>query len=112
MKVAVIGSRTFSDYKSLEKVLDSFPNIDLIVSGGAKGADTLAERYAYYHNIKKLIFKPEWDKYGKSAGFKRNKDIVNASDIVIAFWDLQSRGTKSSIDYAKSKNKKVLIIKI
>lgn len=109
MKIAVIGSRTFNNYELVEKVLDSFPNIDLIVSGGAKGADYLGEKYAYFHNIKKLIFKPEWDKYGKKAGIIRNKDIIDNADIIIAFWDGKSTGTKHSIEYAKKKNKKLII---
>ena len=109
MKVAVIGSRSFKDYERLKKVLDTFPKIDLIVSGGAKGADYLAEMYAYENNIPKKIFRPYWDKYGQVAGFRRNKDIVDEADIIDAFWDSKSRGTKHSIDYANKKNKKLII---
>jgi len=111
MKIAIIGSRTFNDYEKVKKVLDTFPKIDLIVSGGAKGADYLGELYAYHNNIPKKIFYPEWDKYGKSAGFKRNKDIVDNADIIVAFWDGISNGTKNSINLAKKYNKKVIIKK-
>ena len=72
-----------------------------IISGGAKGIDTLAEKYADENNIPKLIIKPEYAKYGKSAPLRRNKTIVENSDILVAIWDGSSNGTKFAIDYAK-----------
>ena len=112
MKAAVIGSRTFDDYCLLKKTLDElYPQIDLIVSGGASGADSLAERYAKEEGIRTLIFKPDWKKFGRAAGMIRNKDIVENSDIVIAFWDGVSRGSKNSIDYAIKLNKKLKIVR-
>ena len=111
MRIAVIGSRDFNDYDQLKMVLNEHDNIELLVSGGAKGADSLGESWAKEKNVPTLIFKPEWDKYGRSAGFKRNQDIVNNSDLVIAFWDGQSRGTKSSIDLCKKLAVDVKIIK-
>lgn len=110
MKIAVIGSRSFNDYGLLKETLASL-EISEIVSGGAKGADSLAEQYAKEANIKTLIFKPDWAKHGKSAGFKRNVDIISNSDMVVAFWDGESKGTKHSIDTAEKQGKKVLIIK-
>ena len=106
MKVAIIGSRDFNNYELLAKTLDDF-TIDMIVSGGAKGADTLAERYALLHDIEILIFKPDYKLYSRGAPLKRNFQIVDASDIVLAFWDGKSRGTKHAIDYALSQNKQV-----
>lgn len=91
-------------------VLDKIPDITLIISGGARGADAMADRYARDKKIKTMIFLAEWDKYGKGAGFIRNKDIVDNADKVIAFWDMKSPGTKNSIDYATKTNKPVLII--
>ena len=112
MKIAVVGSRTFDDYNLLKETLDKFyPKVTLIVSGGAKGADSLAERYAKGEGIPTLIFKPDWKKHGKSAGFVRNKDIVSAADTVIAFWDGESKGTNNSIDQAIQLGKKVMIIR-
>jgi hypothetical protein len=81
-----------------------------LVSGGAKGADTLGERYAKEHNIETKIFLPDWEKYGKKAGFLRNTDIINEAELIIAFWDGQSKGTKDSIDKAFKSEKKLLII--
>lgn len=110
--VAVIGSRSFNDYSLLSKNLNymfKFDMIKSIVSGGAKGADSLGERYAIENNIPTKIFYPDWNKYGKRAGFLRNEDIIKNSDIVISFWDLVSKGTKHSIDLSL-KNNKLLII--
>ena len=109
MKVAVIGSRDFNDYEEVKQTLSTI-NITLLVSGGAKGADTLGERYAKEHNIETKIFLPDWEKHGKKAGFLRNTDIINESDLVIAFWDGQSKGTKDSIEKAFKSEKKLLII--
>jgi hypothetical protein len=85
--------------------------ITRIVSGGAIGADSLAEDWGKQHDIPTLIFKPDWIKYGRSAGIIRNKDIIANADIVLAFWDGVSRGTKNSIDTAKSLGKPLQIIK-
>jgi len=111
VKIAVIGSRDFNDYNLLKSMLDPVKfKIGLIVSGGARGADSLAERYARENNIETLIFIPDWSK-GKSAGYERNKQIVEASDIIIAFWDGSSKGTQHSFKLAEKYNKKIKIIK-
>jgi len=109
MKLAIVGSRTFNDY---EMVKDSLKDLTIteIVSGGAKGADALAEKFAKVNNIPVKIFKPDWAKYGRGAGPVRNKQIVEYADKVIAFWDGESKGTKSSIDLA-TKELKLLSIK-
>lgn len=110
MKLAIIGSREITS-------LDLTPYIpndcNLIVSGGARGVDTLAEQYADSHEIEKLIIKPKYAKYGRSAPIRRNDTIVDSADMVLAFWDGESRGTKYTIDYAKGHGKtvKVVIIK-
>lgn len=109
MRYAIIGSRTFCDYEKLKEVLDKH-YISQIVSGGAKGADTLGARYANEKNIPLIEFIPNWNKYGKRAGMMRNKDIINTSDVVIAFWDNISPGTKNSIEYAKKLGKKTIIV--
>jgi predicted Rossmann-fold nucleotide-binding protein len=109
MRVGVIGSRNFNDYILLKETLDNIlskKGISLIVSGGAKGADALSELWATQNNIKTLIFKPDWS-IGKSAAAIRNQKIVENSDIIIAFWDGISKGTKMTIDMATSKNIKV-----
>lgn len=107
-KMGVIGSRTFTNYKYMKEILDSF-SFSEIVSGGAKGADSLARRYAEEKNIPITEILPEWDKYGKSAGFKRNKLIIDQSDAIVAFWDGVSRGTAHSISLARKNGKDVHI---
>ena len=95
MKVAVIGSRGLS-VGDLGRYLPE--NTTEIVSGGAKGVDTSAREYALSHGIKLTEFLPEYTKYGRSAPLKRNITIIEYSDIVLAFWDGKSRGTKFVID--------------
>jgi hypothetical protein len=119
VQIAVVGSRSFNTYNILEEKLDTLlkeKKIDdkriVIVSGGANGADTLAEFYAQNKGYDKLIFEADWEKYGKSAGFRRNETIVENADIVVAFWDGQSRGTKDTIDKARDKGIETIIIKI
>ncbi|MGM0460969.1 MAG: DUF2493 domain-containing protein [Fibrobacterota bacterium] len=109
MKVAVIGSRSFSSYDILCRELDTM-NITEIVSGGAKGADTLAERYAAEKSIPVKKFLPDWKKHDKGAGIQRNKKIVDYADRVIAFWDGRSRGTQSGIDFARKAGKDLRVI--
>lgn len=107
-RVGVVGIRRFYDYEAMKEVLDG-EEISLIVSGGAKGTDTLAERYAKEYNIPFIVHLPKWDKYGRAAGPIRNKLIVRDSDRIIAFWDGQSRGTKSTIELAEKAGKPVNI---
>lgn len=108
MKYAVIGSRDFNDYELLESELSKY-DIDCIVSGGAKGADSLAEQYAIERNIPTEIYKPNWS-LGRHAAILRNKTIVDSSDSVIAFWDGKSKGTSHSIKYAEKNGKPTIII--
>ena len=108
MKVAVIGSRTFKDKERLFAVLSS-NNITHIISGGAIGADTIAEQWAAANNIPVTIYKPDWEKFGKSAGFIRNYDIIKDAEMIIAFWDGESKGTEHSLKYANKIGKKIVV---
>lgn len=101
MKVAVIGSRGLA-VKDLGKYLPE--NTTEIVSGGARGVDTSAKEYAKEHGVKLTEFLPEYEKFGKAAPLKRNVTIVEYADVVLAFWDQKSRGTKFVIDQCKKTN--------
>tara|TARA_B100000614_G_C14235815_1_gene364403 strand:- start:132 stop:470 length:339 start_codon:yes stop_codon:yes gene_type:complete len=111
MKIGVVGSRNFDDYKKLEKELNKIEGITVIVSGGAKGADTLAREFAEKNDIKLTEFKPDYEQYGRGAPIRRNKKIVEYSDQIIAFWDGESRGTKNTIDIAEKQDKPIIIIR-
>ncbi len=77
----------------------------MIVSGGASGADSYSERYARENGLAILIFYPNWNLYGKKAGFIRNSQIIEAADEICAFWDGASKGTLDSIDKARKLGK-------
>lgn len=109
MKVAIVGSRNLY-VNDLEKYLPE--RVSEIVSGGAKGIDKAAADYAISHNIKLKEFLPEYKRYGKSAPLKRNIEIIKYSDLVIAFWDGKSKGTKYVIDNCKKLNIKLIIHQI
>lgn len=98
MKVAVIGSRGIDNVNIGEYIPQETTEI---VSGGAKGVDTLAREYVQQHDLKLTEFLPEYDKYGRSAPLKRNIQIIEYADLIIAFWDGKSRGTKFVIDNCK-----------
>ena len=98
MRVAVIGSRGLM-VDDLGKYLPD--NVTEIVSGGASGVDSCARSYAQTHGIKLTEFLPEYEKFGRSAPLKRNITIIENADLVLAFWDGTSHGTKFVIDNCK-----------
>ena len=100
MKVAIVGSRGWT-VSNLENYLPD--GVTEIVSGGAKGIDTCAKEYARSKGIKLTEFLPEYEKYGRSAPLRRNLAIIENVDLVLAFWDGVSRGTKYVIDNCKSR---------
>lgn len=106
MKYLICGSRTYDNFNDFEEKL-SFINWeydDEIISGGASGADTLVEIYCHKYCLRNTVVKPDWDLFGKSAGFIRNADMIEMGpDKVIAFWDGKSKGTANTIDLARKK---------
>lgn len=113
MKLAIVGSRGFDNFERAQKRLEEFEarngKIDEIISGGAKGADSIAARYALLKNIPLTEFIPDWKKHGNRAGFLRNEDIVGAADMVFAFWDGESKGTKHSMSLATEQKKRIFV---
>lgn len=117
MKLAIIGGRDFTDYNRLMAAIETHfsdcggvSRISEVVSGGAKGADSLGARYARECGLKLTEHLPDWGRHGKRAGFIRNKLIINDADMVLAFWDGASKGTGSSLSIAKRLKKDTVII--
>jgi len=109
MRVAVIGSRNLS----VENLGDYLPeNTTEIVSGGAKGVDTCARDYALSHGIKITEYLPEYEKYGRAAPLKRNITIIQNADLVLAFWDGKSKGTKFVIDSCEKLGVEVRVVEV
>lgn len=110
MRTIVAGSRDFSDYKLLKGILLCYPDITTIVSGRARGADSLGERFALEQGIPIDLYPADWKKYGKSAGYRRNIEMAKNADRLVAFWDGESRGTKHMIDISEKEELEVYII--
>ena len=109
MIVAIIGSRglevsDFGEY--LPK------GTKTIVSGGAKGIDTCARRYAQENGLGIVEILPDYEKYGRAAPLKRNIEIIKQADLVLAFWDGKSKGTKFVIDNSKKMNKEIIVVQM
>jgi len=106
IKLIVAGSRSFNDYQKLKSTLDQvLKHLDKteleIVSGTAKGADTLGEKYAIANGFKIKRFPANWQQYGKKAGPLRNEKMAKYATHCVVFWDGVSRGTKSMINLAE-----------
>ena len=106
-RVLICGGKDFADEKTFNETLDSLIDKDntILVSGHAKGADSLAEKYAENNGIEIKVFPPEWSKYQKAAGPIRNRQMLDyisetEENLVIAFWDGHSKGTKHTVETA------------
>lgn len=123
LRVIIAGSRDFNDYDLLKKsAIDIFnkktmlPDLSRIVSGGARGADTLGERFANEMGLEITRFIPDWDGLGKRAGYVRNAEMAKFAvqddndGMLIAFWDGVSRGTKHMIDLANKYGLEVHVV--
>lgn len=125
MNIVICGSRDFADYDQFKFELDAFfinmlhadPNFGdeiCIISGGARGADKMAERYCkekgWLENFKEYL--ADWDTHGKKAGILRNLQMLEVADVVFAFWDGKSKGTKHMIDECEKRNIYLMLITI
>jgi len=120
--ILVAGTRTFDDYELLERTWDSliascpFEHVRVhIVHGGAKGADTLAQKYGMSHQCTIHEFLANWDEYGRAAGPMRNKkmhEFIKDKEyrVCVCFWDGKSRGTKDNFKWAKKYFTPLMII--
>jgi len=102
-RIAIVGSRGFPNLDQVHEYVRSLPPDTIIISGGARGVDRAAEYEAKRIGLKTQIFLPDWEHFGRSAGFRRNETIVANADELVAFWDGQSRGTLHSIGLARAR---------
>ena len=118
--IAVVGTRNFTDKDTFKRIINVVITIEgipnKIVSGGAIGADTLALEWAIENSTEILVFKPRYEDFPKKkrwmASKERNTTIVDNSDIVLAFWDMESTGTKDTINKSIKKGKKIYLYNI
>ncbi len=107
-RCVIAGSRTFSDYSALAKEMDASlsrqikeGNAVTIISGTARGADLVGERYARDRGFQVERFPADWNRHGKVAGYRRNEEMAGVADAVVVFWDGYSLGTQHMITIAK-----------
>ena len=104
MITIIAGSRSCIEYTDVLQAIYHCPwRVTKVISGGARGADALGEKWAYRNNVPYVIVYAEWEKYGKSAGYKRNEIMADMAKTLIALWDGESKGTKHMIDIAERK---------
>ena len=112
MKLIIAGSRTFTDYQCLCQVLaPDKARITQVITGGAHGADQLGYRWAWKHVIKHQLFRAAWERFGKSAGVRRNFQMAQAGDMLLAFWDGRSAGTRHMISCMQQLGKPCVIVR-
>jgi hypothetical protein len=118
-KVIIAGGREFTGDDNFE-LLAAFADEQLapikdeanivVMSGTARGADRLGEQYARSRGYQIHHWPADWDKYGKSAGYRRNEDMAGFAHALIACWDGASKGTNHMINLAKTKGLQVEIL--
>lgn len=107
MKLLIVGSRSITDF-DLSPYITA--EVDTVISGGAGGIDSLAEKYADMHRLSKYIVRPRYDLYGRAAPLKRNEQMVDMADAVLVIWDGSSKGTLHTINYTKKTNKPLTLV--
>ena len=109
MKLLIVGSRSIKDF-DLSPYISA--DVDTVISGGAGGIDSLAERYADLHRLSKYILRPRYNFYGRCAPLKRNEEMVEMADAVLIIWDGRSKGTQYTLKYTKKINKPITLIQL
>jgi|TARA_Y100000034_G_scaffold129685_1_gene186623 hypothetical protein len=111
MKTIIAGSREYQDYEFMAQELNNVDfEITEVVSGTARGADRLGEKWADDNGMPIFRMPANWDQYGKAAGYIRNEEMAKCSDALVAFWDGKSMGTKHMIDLAKKYDLKIKVV--
>ena len=117
MRMIIAGGRDFTDTDSAADYLiklveeNKIPDTPTIISGGARGADKVGENLAKMFDLPLEIYPADWNTYGKSAGYRRNTQMADIADVLVAFWDGKSRGTSHMISTMQKQNKPVYVYK-
>ncbi len=109
MELLIAGSRSITSFDLSPHIP---ADVDLIITGGAKGVDTLAEAYARERGIPTVTVKPVYKKYGRAAPVVRDKEMVDMADAVLVVWDGRSRGSKHTADYACERGKPLTVVTV
>jgi hypothetical protein len=112
MKLIIAGSRTFTDYQRLCQTLAPQRHlVTQVITGGARGADQLGYRWAWKHAIKHQLFRADWERFGKSAGVRRNHQMAQAGDMLVCFWEGVSKGSAHMISCMQQLGKPCVIVR-
>ena len=112
LKLAIGGSRTIQQVNIARIIEDNFADPDVIITGGAKGVDSIAEDFARSHGIELVIFRPDYKAHLRGAPIRRNERIVNECSYLLAIWDGKSKGTRYTINYAIKMGKPVHVVRV
>lgn len=116
MKLGIVGSRnpgvSYQDWENLLLAKVNLSDVEMVISGGAKGVDTYAKIFAGRHHVPYMEFAPQYSKYGRNATLKRNTQIVREASIIIAFPSPDSKGTFHSIREANRLSKRLIVVNI
>ena len=112
MKVIIAGSRSFThDQRLCQTLALERPRITQVLTGGARGAEQLGDRWAWKHALPHQLCRADWERFGKSAGVRRNYQMAQAGDMLLAFWDGRSAGTQHMISCMQQLGKPVVVIR-
>lgn len=115
-RVIIAGSRSFDNATLMQEFMDYYLRAKanthriIVISGEARGADTAGENYAKSRGYRVERYPAQWDTYGRRAGMLRNAVMGSKADVLVAFWDGVSTGTKHMIDTMRNKNKPYRVV--
>jgi len=113
MKTIIAGSRNIEEYQLVLSAIEASGfEITEVVSGGARGVDSLGEKYGLEKNLPIKVFPADWEQHGRKAGIMRNKEMAAYADALIAIWDGNSPGTYNMITEAESCKLKIFVSKV
>jgi hypothetical protein len=110
MRVGIVGSRDYPNLDQVERYVMELPLYTTIVSGGARGVDRAAEASARRHGLELDVMKADWETHGRRAGLLRNAQLVDSVDLLVAFWDGKSPGTRNAIAHARNMVKPFVVV--